>query len=480
MVDDHQNIPVPDDRVDPLTQLTQGAPEVTPPPTPQANDSGSKPASLPGSKNTPKLSAPRLPLILGALLVVITGAAAALFYLSGAQKPQAELAIAPTPQPTPQVLFLTLDQETETTAVNGEVLVKGRTLPNTVVMAYSAADAVSLESDLQGNFESTLVVDDGGIVEITAFGEDGQEAFQTYTYATVVLGEKDEAAANSQAADKSQKTEKPAVATAAMERSGKDVKTTKAEVTKAPNPNKKNGEAGLVASLDAKYEFEADDNVSGKAKEKAMNLSASEAKKVRDFLVTEEVPDKPRKIGAQALKDLKASLDATGSAAAAKKRGLEIKEMKVMAATEGAQLKRHAISGVIVDLTADTIVLAHQTQSDRQNTVFYNAATIIASKDKDASDSAQLAVGQRIAAVGEPVVDGLMAKRIHIIPGKAYGVVKQQPAKIENDEDATGSGQAPTPTASASATPTVISTPTASPLPSTTSGNPSPTSAIQF
>lgn len=87
----------------------------------------------------------------------------------------------PDSEPTPQPLFLTLETTAEAQTVNGELLVRGRTLPNTTVIIYSNGDEASLESDAGGTFESTIVVSEDDVVTITAFAENGEEQTRTFT-----------------------------------------------------------------------------------------------------------------------------------------------------------------------------------------------------------------------------------------------------------------------------------------------------------
>lgn len=86
--------------------------------------------------------------------------------------------------PTPLVevrrinLFpLTLVSPTEGTySLNNEILVKGKTLPQTAVIVYTDSDQTSVTSDDQGNFETTISLSSGiNTLNVTAFGADGAE-----------------------------------------------------------------------------------------------------------------------------------------------------------------------------------------------------------------------------------------------------------------------------------------------------------------
>ncbi len=91
--------------------------------------------------------------------------------------------------------------------------------------------------------------------------------------------------------------------------------------------------------------------------------------------------------------------------------------------TASGKLKRRAVQGVITGISGDVITLSHQIKRDREFKVLTDAQTVVKSK-KTASESAALTVGLRIVAVGTPTEGGILAKLIHIIPGKAKGVFK--------------------------------------------------------
>lgn len=136
-------------------------------------------------------------------------------------------------------------------------------------------------------------------------------------------------------------------------------------------------------------------------------------------------------------------------------RGGEFRTQKILvreaAATASAQFKRRAVMGVISALNGNTITLTHQIQRDRFYTVFFDSNTLIKLKS-EATTSAALTVGQRIIAVGSTKDTGILAKLIHIIPGRAIGIFTRPSA---------------TPSASPSAIPALTPTlaPTSSPTP---------------
>lgn len=192
---------------------------------------------------------------------------------------------------------------------------------------------------------------------------------------------------------------------------------------------------------------------------KTSAAAPGQVKKTNQLTITAKTK-KETKLGATKLKDL---LLQSGTESG-KVKGL--KNVKLSEASPSAQLrKRHAIQGLISEIGGNVITLVHQIQQDRVNFVLTNSQTVITGKGIDASGSATLTVGQRIAAVGENTDEGLLAKRIHIIPGKATGVFNKQPDATPSSEitpTATVSGSpTATPTATETATPTF--TPTLTP-----------------
>ncbi|OGG05716.1 hypothetical protein A2872_04720 [Candidatus Gottesmanbacteria bacterium RIFCSPHIGHO2_01_FULL_42_12] len=99
--------------------------------------------------------------------------------------------------------------------------------------------------------------------------------------------------------------------------------------------------------------------------------------------------------------------------------------------TPSGQLKRRAVQGVITGISGNVITLAHQTKQERKFNVLMDSQTIIKSKNS-ASGSAALVVGVRIVAMGTPTEAGLLAKLIHVIPGKATGVFRKNPVSTSS------------------------------------------------
>lgn len=148
---------------------------------------------------------------------------------------------------------------------------------------------------------------------------------------------------------------------------------------------------------------------------------------------------------------------------AKKKKALKI-FVKQLTGTESAQLKRRAVHGIIDSIVGNLITLVHQIHRDRIYNVLVNEQTLIKFKNQISSGSASLQVGQRIVAMGDPQADGsLLARRIHVIPGKAKGIFRRFPIA--------------TPSASPTATvsPTLTIEPTVTSTPSPTLSEPTPT-----
>lgn len=120
----------------------------------------------------------------------------------------------------------------------------------------------------------------------------------------------------------------------------------------------------------------------------------------------------------------------------------------VKEATAAAQLKKKAVHGVITGISGSTLTVAHQIQRERINQVLVTASTLIKMKSSGVGSEATgsagaggLTVGMRIVAVGEPNAAGaLVARRIHVIPGKATGIFRRLPVASPSGTPATTSG----------------------------------------
>jgi hypothetical protein len=179
---------------------------------------------------------------------------------------------------------------------------------------------------------------------------------------------------------------------------------------------------------------------------------------------------KDAKVGSIKLKDL-IGLISTDSATATSGGKLRATKIFIKEASSSAQIRRKAVQGIITSISGNVLTLAHQIQRDRSYNIITTADTVIKIKAASASAGlneasssgslANLAVGQRITAIGDVTPGGsIIAKQIHVIPGKATGIFKKQPLATPSARLATPSSVA---TASASPTPSGAS-PSASPL----------------
>lgn len=128
------------------------------------------PQNLPQKKITPKKE---LVLGLGALVMIVVLSLVYVKWFS----PKTPIPVVPTAEQTTKVLTLSLESPTDgELAVNDEILVSGKTLPNTTVVVFTENDETSFESDAAGYFESTIKLINGiNQLVVTAFADDGQE-----------------------------------------------------------------------------------------------------------------------------------------------------------------------------------------------------------------------------------------------------------------------------------------------------------------
>jgi len=354
---------------------------------------------------------PRKAIIAVLLIVLVLGSAGfACFKFTKKTSP-------PAPVVTTQPLTLSLESPSDGTVVlDGQVTIKGKTLPNTTVVFYTENDQNSVESSSDGQFEGTITLSSGiNTLTTIAYAEDGEEKSITLD---IVYDDQ-------------------------------QVQGVKAGLNEAPGQVKKEEKASV-----------------GNVQRVTNNSVVLEEKKGNKK--TETVVDKNTKIIGQDKKTLKlnslkpndlAAVVATDSGAP----GQAKKAIKIFVrqASSSAQLKlskRHAVAGVIIALDGSTITIAHQIHRERTWTLLVNAQTVIKIKGTTDATLAELQVGQRIAAVGDLNEEGLLvAKRIHVIPGKATGLFEKNPL-------ATPSGTLTgTPTGTPSATPTTTVEPTPTP-----------------
>ena len=113
------------------------------------------------------------------------------------------------------------------------------------------------------------------------------------------------------------------------------------------------------------------------------------------------------------------------------------------------QKKRKAVYGLVRSINGNNIVVSHPIKDDPRYTIQVTANTYIKIKGITSATIADIKLGDRLAAVGNWDGDVLVVKRIHVIPGKAIGLMQ----KIATESAF--------PSATPSATP--IATPSASP-----------------
>ncbi len=300
-------------------------------------------------------------------------------------------------------LFLALDSpKAQTTVVNGELLVKGRTLPKTTVVVYSDTDETSLLSDSKGVFEGTVVVgEQGGLVRITAFADNGEELSKT-----IEVGESNALGESNKAGGKDKENNSKGNSG----NNNKEEKENQKQEEKTQNQNQNENQNREIKT------------------ETGNKVKDDKFPNVADFLGNKVKIEKPQKIGVGRMVEI---LSQESSPESSLGKDLKRKNMEIKQASSEAQLKRHAVAGVIIDISGGVITLAHQIQRERTYTIYFNNSTEISMKDNNSTESAglssELSIGMRIAVVGIPTDTGLIATRIHVIPGKAVGVFRKQP-----------------------------------------------------
>jgi len=361
--------------------------KVAPPPSPKITPEPNAPVVEPIIEDEIKKSGRLSGMLL--IILILAIASIGIFYSRSVSQQGTDLTATPTITP----LFLSFTSpSTDTTAVNGEVVISGNTSPGATIMVYSDVDESIIESSVDGVFETSLIVGEmGGPVRITAVSETGEEKTETFMITPAdVLGKSDV----------------------------------------PPGQAKKEQKNETAAAM----------------QEKTNNKPETTGK-----------PEKTStKVGAHKLKELITS-ESTGSSIT--KAQLKLAKMEAKVASAATSLNRHAVSGVIIEVSGQTITLAHQIQRDREFIVYTNEFTIVTSKGNEVT-LATLAPGMRIAAVGHPQDDGILAKRIHVIPGLATGVFTKNPVATLSATPSLGSTPSATPTSTASATPTETLTPT--------------------
>lgn len=112
--------------------------------------------------------------ILVLVIIIVIVSLGAYFVLQGNTNTNTSLGEVPVNQ---RNLTLTLDSPNQNTkAYDDEILIRGKTLPNTTVVLFNETDEEILQSDARGNFKGTLLLSQGkNLLTVTAFSDTGEE-----------------------------------------------------------------------------------------------------------------------------------------------------------------------------------------------------------------------------------------------------------------------------------------------------------------
>ncbi len=386
--------------------------------------------------------------LISLIVLLIMSISVLAFFVLNPLEPTSVMNTATNPVVITKPLFLQVPTfERAVTLVEGEMLVEGKTLPNTTVAILSDVDEVIVDSDDVGSFRETLVVGkDGGLVQVVAFGDDNQEKTLSYDLTTApinVLGKTDtktnngksdqSSAAAAAAKDKEDKTKvEPASAVGV----GK-VTTEKVTPTKPVELLKPVVAKPTKAVAEIKFKEET-------------------TQEIEDFVLEKTEIKRVEKLG---VNKLMSELNQEGTASAGLEEQKRFQNMQAEPATDTAEMRRRAVSGVVTSLEEGMLVLSHQIHRERVNTIYLNGSTIISSKAGVGLTIAEISVGMRLAVVGISSDDGLLASRIHVIPGSATGVFEKNPVPTGISDVDEGVSITPIPTASVSVTPALSPTP---------------------
>lgn len=202
--------------------------------------------------------------------------------------------------------------------------------------------------------------------------------------------------------------------------------------------------------------------------EKILIMQEKKSQQINQVVVADDVKlvgqdKKILKIGAIKLKDLIAVVSTENEKVATDGAKFKIKKIFIKEASSSAKLKRKAVQGIVTSISGNLLTLAHQIHRDRIYQVTVDTNTFI--KIKEASESANssdLSIGMRIVAVGDLAEGGgIIAKRIHVIPGKSTGIEGKYPLLSPSATPSAAPTSIATPSGTITITPT--STPSASP-----------------
>ncbi len=423
-MDDQTAPPPPQSPITPAVTPTPPAPVPAVSPEPVATPPVPDPAPIPPPPTAPTIQTTRRPLGVVIGIVVLLGLSALgvyayILYTRPVRTTTVATLPSPSATPTPTTTPLFLNVSTTLGSYDGEVLVSGRTLPDTTVLIYSDTDETSVESDAGGSFEGTIMVeDDPATIKVVAIDPDGDETEMTLELAedTQVLGESDHM------------TDSITVKSTRNSAVGQGVKQLVEPENGVPDIDR-NSVGKDDDADDTSDDMETDDDATQSPPSKdpeRREKSTAQTLRIREFTEIKTQTRTVEKRGAIEVRKL-LTKEATKEARIAQE--VRVKRILAREATGAAILKRHAVSGVITALGDSQITIAHLVMRDRTYTVYYNANTVITSPDAGSGAIPVLSTGLRVAVVGEPDGDDLLATRIHIIPGKATGVkVRVTPA----------------------------------------------------
>lgn len=264
----------------------------------------------------------------------------------------------------------------------GSVTFLGRTLPDTPVVMLSENYENTLLSDVSGNFSGEMVLEEGiNSINIIAFSPEGEEKSVTLDviYDEQVLGVKSDSDTS-------------------LKNSPKKTVSGQVQIV-APN------EIGVKQTGHQISTYSIDENTSI-VNERNKPLKKSDIlPNVQTVIVSQ---DKTATSGADIRKALKVFIKTTNISPTAK------------------LANRQALQGVIAELSGNDVRIVHQTQSNRSYFLTLDDNSKIKSPANAQATVADLIVGQRIvAAVSTLPGGGMLVKQIHIIPGKAVGIVRR-------------------------------------------------------
>ena len=130
-------------------------------------------------------------------------------------------------------------------------------------------------------------------------------------------------------------------------------------------------------------------------------------------------------------------------------------------ATSSASLqqKRRAVYGVVRTITGNNIIVSHPIKDNPRYTLQVTDSTYIKIKGLASATISDIKIGDRITGVGNWDGNILVVKKIHIIPGKAIGLMQ----KVATDSASTAATSSAVPTIQPSIFPSPIISPINSP-----------------